>query len=408
VKIADAYVELSVNMAKFQEDLKPAMAILEETLDALAGKWADKWASLQSAVGDVGTAVGGFPLGDLRKADEAIEKTEEQKKALEILSKIAGEYGAMQTDLLEEIAEAAKEPIEMTEAQKKAIVELQEKAEEYGRTQTDVMESVAVLDRGALETTEMRQKALEILTKIAGEYGGRQTDIMESLAGKQQEAIKGTQEQQLEVKTLTEAAELYGRTQTDIMESVAYLEETAIEKTEEHRKAVEDLADAYSGSGLASSLEKAYEAMGKLGEEIKKAVPESVEFEIIGKLKMPVIPKIPDVFFNIIGIWVIPPMPKIATPEISLPKVEVPSMKVPEYTLPSFQFGGLVSKTGLAKVERGEKITPAGKRESNINLTVNFQPGSKFTEVEKSEIRKFFYDKILPLIQEAKGRQIGD
>ena len=102
--------------------------------------------------------------------------------------------------------------------------------------------------------------------------------------------------------------------------------------------------------------------------------------------------------------------------------------------IPSYQGGGFVpeGKPVLAEVDPGELILPrpmtqafmrllgaptqkasyqrgglvgtASKPSSMLNFTVNFQPGSNFTQFEKHEVRKFFYDDIYPLILEAKER----
>ncbi len=102
--------------------------------------------------------------------------------------------------------------------------------------------------------------------------------------------------------------------------------------------------------------------------------------------------------------------------------------------VPSYQLGGFVpeGKPVLAEVDPGELILPrpltqafmrllgapmqktsyqrgglvgtASKPSSFLNFNVNFQPGSNFTQFEKHEVRKFFYDDIYPLILEARGR----
>lgn len=104
--------------------------------------------------------------------------------------------------------------------------------------------------------------------------------------------------------------------------------------------------------------------------------------------------------------------------------------------IPSYQFGGLIPQGSsiLARVEPGELVLPRSmtraltnllrvptrgpsyqqggvigtstKATSTFNFNISFQPGSKFTEFEKHEVRRFFYDDIYPLILETKGRTI--
>jgi len=71
----------------------------------------------------------------------------------------------------------------------------------------------------------------------------------------------------------------------------------------------------------------------------------------------------------------------------------------------NYQLGGIVPRTGLAKVEKGERIIPAGRSSttSTRNYSFNFtvMPGAKMT---KSELRQMVQYEIRPLMLELEER----
>lgn len=78
---------------------------------------------------------------------------------------------------------------------------------------------------------------------------------------------------------------------------------------------------------------------------------------------------------------------------------------MPAGQVPSLQLGGLITKTGIAKVERGERYIPPGKSPITRNYSFNFtvMPGAKMT---KSELRQMVQYEVRPILLELDGRTI--
>ena len=75
--------------------------------------------------------------------------------------------------------------------------------------------------------------------------------------------------------------------------------------------------------------------------------------------------------------------------------------------VPHYEYGGVAKEAGLAYVEKGERMTPPGQPLGpTITMHINFMPGTRITDVEKGEVRNFFYNDIYPLLLEAKERTI--
>lgn len=68
-----------------------------------------------------------------------------------------------------------------------------------------------------------------------------------------------------------------------------------------------------------------------------------------------------------------------------------------------YPHGGIVEETGLAHLEKGEVVTPVG---GGPQITVNFMPGTRISDIDKPTVRRLA-EELRPILLEFDERKIG-
>lgn len=258
------------------------------------------------------------------------------KKCAEDTLNIAQKWSTEHLEILDTTQMSTAELYEYTkEVAAQAIKSMNEGDKEYFEKSY-----IQYLDDAYNNFTTYYSQMLEFATNIAEGKSTVEGKTKDETIAYFAEILKG--DEQLTEAQKENILELLGLTYSALAETEAgwdIVGEATGEATEETKKAI-DWIKNYGLAGkdaldiIKERLEKNKNAVEEFRGKIGK-IPSLIPFDVIGNLRMPVIPKIPDSIFNIIG--------KLITP-----------------TIPGYQMGTpYVPETGLALVHRGERISPA-------------------------------------------------